>query len=147
MILRSILKWSWIKERSSVSCPSISVTGIRFIPYILRCFNYPTLVDAVIVLNLYKKQVFLKRRFNEIFFDTGISPSELEMTLREFKRLLYYQIPINAIGAGHNNQLLTVNDVVALSGLPHHIIYANAKSGNIPSFRTGKKYKFNSSRR
>ena len=68
--------------------------------------------------------------------------SELEMSVRELKRLVYYRIPVNATGVGPSEQLLTVNDVVALIGLPSHIIYVNAKAGDLPSFRVGRRYKF-----
>ena len=39
-------------------------------------------------------------------------------------------------------RVLTVNDVVQLLGLPRHFIYAKAMSGEIPSFKVGKRYKF-----
>ncbi len=68
--------------------------------------------------------------------------SELEASVRVLKRLVHHQIPQNCTGVSRDNQLLTVKDVVTLIGLPYHIIYANAKSGDIPSFRIGKRYKF-----
>jgi excisionase family DNA binding protein len=69
--------------------------------------------------------------------------SELELSVLELKRLVHYRIPYsNKASTDSNDQLLTVNDVVELIGLPRHIIYDKAMSGEIPSFKIGKRYKF-----
>lgn len=67
---------------------------------------------------------------------------ELETSVRELKRLLHYRISYNSTGVSYDDQVLTVNDVIDLLGLPRHIIYAKATSGEIPSFKIGKRYKF-----
>lgn len=68
----------------------------------------------------------------------------LEASVRNLKRLIFYQDP-----QSHTHgidQMLTVNDVIELTGLPQHIIYAKAISGEIPSFKIGKRYKFSRKR-
>jgi excisionase family DNA binding protein len=69
--------------------------------------------------------------------------SELEASVRYLKRALNHRVSENGLAANdHHNPMLTVTDVVNLLGLPRHIIYAKATSGEIPSLRIGKRYKF-----
>jgi excisionase family DNA binding protein len=68
---------------------------------------------------------------------------ELEASVRLLKRLVGYRSSENGSGViGRHDQVLTVNDVIDLLGLPRHIIYAKATSGEIPSFKIGKRYRF-----
>jgi excisionase family DNA binding protein len=69
--------------------------------------------------------------------------SELELTVCELKRLIQYQIPDSNKGrVDPHDQLLTVKEVAGLIGLPRQVIYDKAISGEIPSFKIGKRYKF-----
>jgi len=69
--------------------------------------------------------------------------SELEISVRYLKRVLEHRVPKNGKATNdHHDQILTVTDVINLLGLPRHIIYAKTTSGEIPSLRTGKRYKF-----
>ncbi|MEO6612413.1 MAG: helix-turn-helix domain-containing protein [Chitinophagaceae bacterium] len=68
---------------------------------------------------------------------------DLEASVRNLKRLIVYRSPQSSSnGIDQYDQLLTVNDVIKLVGLPRHIIYAKAMSGEIPSFKIGKQYRF-----
>ena len=68
---------------------------------------------------------------------------ELEASVRNLKRLVGCHISESGSGIiGRHDQILTVNDVIELLGLPRHIIYAKATSGEIPSFKIGKRYRF-----
>ena len=68
---------------------------------------------------------------------------ELEASVRYLKRELNHRFSENGKAANdHHDPILTVTDVINLLGLPRHIIYAKATSGEIPSLRIGKRYKF-----
>jgi excisionase family DNA binding protein len=69
--------------------------------------------------------------------------NELEASVRLLKRLVVYRSSENGSGVtSRHDQVLTVNDVIEILGLPRHIIYAKAKSGEIPSFKIGKGHRF-----
>jgi excisionase family DNA binding protein len=69
--------------------------------------------------------------------------SELEASVQYLKRVLEHCVSENGLAAvDHHDEILTVTDVINLLGLPRHIIYAKGTSGEIPSLRIGKRYKF-----
>lgn len=68
---------------------------------------------------------------------------KLEMTIRHLERILNHQFTerdITDINA--RDEVLTISGVINLLGLPRHIIYAKALTGEIPSLRIGKRYNF-----
>lgn len=68
---------------------------------------------------------------------------ELETSVRYLKKVLNHRVSENGKAANdHHDPILTVTDVINLLGLPRHIIYAKVTSGEIPSLKIGKRYKF-----
>lgn len=69
--------------------------------------------------------------------------SELEKSVCDLKRILKCSVSENDFACiDSNDQVLTITDIINLVGLPREIIYAKAMSGEIPSIKIGKRYKF-----
>jgi excisionase family DNA binding protein len=68
---------------------------------------------------------------------------KMEMDLQLIKSMLKEVLTNQANGtAVSEERIMNVNEAVEFLGIEKHILYAKCSSGDIPSFRVGKLYKF-----
>lgn len=68
---------------------------------------------------------------------------KMEMDLQLIKSMLKEVLTNQANGTANSEErIMNVNEAVEFLGIEKHILYAKCASGDIPSFRVGKLYKF-----